>query len=307
MPPMQRDMEYTAADYVEFYREAYPSFPISHRYGGSIPLEMMRVEQGSHETRDIFADEIVVAVAAKSEIVHAAVDVGDGPNELRATAGGLYVAAPRGEALYSVDGPHTLLIAVLRERQVLDICGDDDLDISAPVCALHGKEAFDPLTSRHVTELWYELSENDAASNLLIDGMVQALLARLYRIGGAPPKPRAAARLDERQLARALELIDESISEASPRGGLTIERLAAELGVSQFYFSRAFKARTGMTPHQCLTLRRLDRARDLLEHSSASIAEIAYTCGFSSQAHMTSTFSKNVGVTPGRYRRSQRD
>ncbi|MEM8577270.1 MAG: AraC family transcriptional regulator, partial [Pseudomonadota bacterium] len=37
-----------------------------------------------------------------------------------------------------------------------------------------------------------------------------------------------------------------------------------------------------------------------------SIAEIAYNCGFSSQAHLTTRFSEEFGVTPARYRTQAR-
>ncbi|MEL6172340.1 MAG: AraC family transcriptional regulator [Pseudomonadota bacterium] len=30
---------------------------------------------------------------------------------------------------------------------------------------------------------------------------------------------------------------------------------------------------------------------------------MAYSCGFSSQSHMATTFAHHIGVTPGRYRR----
>jgi len=84
---------------------------------------------------------------------------------------------------------------------------------------------------------------------------------------------------------------------------LTLQELAAETGHSRSHFLRMFRATTGMTPHRYVLKRRLEQARQLLEHVESSIAEVAITCGFSSQAHLTLAFRKEFGVTPAEYRR----
>ncbi|MFC0691602.1 helix-turn-helix domain-containing protein [Paraburkholderia humisilvae] len=48
----------------------------------------------------------------------------------------------------------------------------------------------------------------------------------------------------------------------------------------------------------------LRRAREMLAHELSSIAEVAYAVGFSSQAHMTSIFTRRLGVTPAQIRKS---
>ena len=48
---------------------------------------------------------------------------------------------------------------------------------------------------------------------------------------------------------------------------------------------------------------RLRRTKCMLAGTDHSFADIAYACGFSSQAHMTTAFRKNLGTTPGAYRR----
>lgn len=303
MPPPSQDRAISGSRYVDFYKATYAQFPIKHRARGSIPLDMIHVEQGSHETRDLFKDECVLALVTRADVKNARVDAGDGALESVAKPGAIHFAAPRGSILYSVDGPHSLLIGVLNERKLTAVCDEDGIDIAAALRVLNGKERFDPLIARTIAELWYELAEADRASTLLIDGMTQSLLARIYRIGGADLRRRRTSQLDDRRLSRAMQLIDAAVADADFGAGLTVEKLATELGLSQFHFMRSFKARTGMTPYQCLMMRRLDRARELLEHSTAPIADVAYACGFSSQAHMTSAFSKHIGTTPGRYRR----
>ena len=75
------------------------------------------------------------------------------------------------------------------------------------------------------------------------------------------------------------------------------------LSVSQFH--ERFKERTGMTPHQYLIRKRLERAQLLLRdgHTPVQVAEM---CGFSSQSAMTSTFSQTLGITPLKYQKQFR-
>jgi AraC family transcriptional regulator len=102
------------------------------------------------------------------------------------------------------------------------------------------------------------------------------------------------------QLARATELLREHLD-----GNLPLAQLAAECSLSRSHFTRAFKASTGLPPHQWLLARRVDRAKDLMRTTDMPLSEIALACGFSEQAHMTRVFSRSVGVTPSAWRRAQ--
>ncbi len=83
---------------------------------------------------------------------------------------------------------------------------------------------------------------------------------------------------------------------------LSLQKMADMVGVSAFHFSKMFKLETGLPPHQFVLQHRIDRAKQLLADKNRSIAEIAYEVGFSSQSHMTETFRRLLGTTPGRYR-----
>jgi AraC-like DNA-binding protein len=72
------------------------------------------------------------------------------------------------------------------------------------------------------------------------------------------------------------------------------------LSVSQFH--ERFKDRTGMTPHQYLMRKRLERAQSLLAEGFPPI-QVAEMCGFSSQSAMTNVFSQTLGITPLKYQK----
>ena len=114
------------------------------------------------------------------------------------------------------------------------------------------------------------------------------------RIGVAAGCPRRA---HPRRLPAGQDLI-----ETKSGADLTIETLAKEACLSPFHFARAFKAATGMTPHRYVTERRIEKAKFWISEGRRPLAEIAYLCGFSSQASFTKWFGRLVGATPRAYR-----
>jgi AraC family transcriptional regulator len=60
-----------------------------------------------------------------------------------------------------------------------------------------------------------------------------------------------------------------------------------------------------MSPHRYLILRRVEKAKQLLHDTSASVAQIALDVGFSNQSHFTQVFHAITGQTPGRYRHAE--
>ena len=79
--------------------------------------------------------------------------------------------------------------------------------------------------------------------------------------------------------------------------------VASECGMSAFQLIRVFQRVLGVTPYAYLVQLRVNRARDLL-HQGVNVSEVAYSCGFSDQSHLTRVFKKAVGVPPGTYRRA---
>jgi AraC family transcriptional regulator len=84
--------------------------------------------------------------------------------------------------------------------------------------------------------------------------------------------------------------------------GIGLADLAALCGLRASQFSHAFKRSTGVAPYQWLLRRRIARARDQLSNSDAPLADIALASGFADQSHMTRSFVRHYGVTPGAWR-----
>ncbi|QEE43193.1 helix-turn-helix transcriptional regulator (plasmid) [Rhizobium sp. WL3] len=102
---------------------------------------------------------------------------------------------------------------------------------------------------------------------------------------------------------RDLRMLDEYIDNASG-SPITNAQLASLVNLPEAVFLKAFKVSTEETPYQYVLQRRILRAKSLLGMKDLSIAEIAYSCGFSSQSHMTDVFRCRVGATPASVRKS---
>ncbi|WP_282063283.1 AraC family transcriptional regulator [Roseobacter litoralis] len=84
---------------------------------------------------------------------------------------------------------------------------------------------------------------------------------------------------------------------------LSLADFAAETCTSKFQLLRRFARELGATPHAYLTQHRVKRAKDMIM-AGTSLADTAIACGFSDQSHLTRTFSRQLGLTPGCFARS---
>ncbi len=98
-----------------------------------------------------------------------------------------------------------------------------------------------------------------------------------------------------------MQSIINDLNEYPDRTLKTVE-LAKMADMSASMFCKTFKAITGTSPKQYAAKVRVDRARELLEHSTLNAGEIADQLGFASQSHFTRVFRNLVGAPPIEYR-----
>ena len=98
-------------------------------------------------------------------------------------------------------------------------------------------------------------------------------------------------------LRSVTDYVEENLAE-----GLTLEEISAVAHMSQFHFSRLFKASTGLSPHRYVVGRRVERARELLAKTALPLHEVARLAGFTDQSHLAKHFRRHLGVTPSRFR-----
>ncbi len=145
------------------------------------------------------------------------------------------------------------------------------------------------------------LASSGGRTPIYAETLCLGLLHTMFtEIAGGAEEAAHAPRLSDRDFQRVLEYIEAHL--AHPIG---LQDLARVSGQKMKAFSLAFRERTGFAPYAYVLKRRVETARDMIRATDLPIIEIAYTCGFSSQAHMTSTFKQRLGVTPGRIRQNR--
>jgi AraC family transcriptional regulator len=145
------------------------------------------------------------------------------------------------------------------------------------------------------------LSEGAHARDYLTR-LADALLARALQVSGPERRRRRRPDLAPFNLRRVEEHIDSRLAER-----INVSELASVAGLSRGYFSSAFRAATGESPHQFILTRRLAEARRRLDAGAGDLAQLALQTGFSSHAHLTTAFGRAFGVTPHAYRRLWRN
>jgi AraC-like DNA-binding protein len=100
-----------------------------------------------------------------------------------------------------------------------------------------------------------------------------------------------------RHLLRAKDLADARYHEP-----LDVSDLARAAHLSQAHFSREFRKVFGVSPHQYLLTRRLERAAALLRQTDWTVADICLAVGLRSVGSFTTSFRRAHGLTPTEYR-----
>ena len=88
--------------------------------------------------------------------------------------------------------------------------------------------------------------------------------------------------------------------------GLNLNSICNYLNISTSYFSTIFKEATGETFIEALVRVRMEKARELLEHTTLKNYEIAEKVGFSDPHYFGISFKKMTGKTPTEYAREKR-
>ncbi len=131
---------------------------------------------------------------------------------------------------------------------------------------------------------------NELAASYLVE-----LLANLCRV-----HPELVQNLNRPKYDRIFAV--QRDLDANYREPISISQLCKTHYISLHYLSHSFKAITGHSPKQYLTLLRLKHAARLLHDTALSIQEIAAESGFSDLSNFCKQFHREYGCTPSFYR-----
>lgn len=105
-------------------------------------------------------------------------------------------------------------------------------------------------------------------------------------------------RNEDDRIAQAIRFMNHHLFEQ-----IGVNQVAGAVNLSPSHFSRQFKSRTGYSPYEYIVLRRIDQAKHMLMSTQLSIKEIAFQTGYNSEENFIHSFQKNVGISPGMFRK----
>ncbi|WP_165920949.1 AraC family transcriptional regulator [Muricomes intestini] len=166
-----------------------------------------------------------------------------------------------------------------------------------------GREKF----TKDIKALLDEISEEDwrgqAGNRLMIKAdilKILTLLVRYYERANSRIEFFAGKKDSVRRIEQAFTFIKKNYGKK-----ITLEETAATVCMSPNYFSGYFKKTAGCSFQEYLTKIRMEKAKEMLHHSSDGILEIAQECGVSNTANFYRLYKKYYGIAPGEERHRQ--
>lgn len=161
---------------------------------------------------------------------------------------------------------------------------------SGCVFPLHGSQVV-PASLITILEI---LINGTVLNEALVSCSIQRMLTELHLIGSE----QLHTAINQTNLAKAIIYIENNYDQK-----ISVQDLAMHACMSMYYFSRVFKKSTGYSPHEYLTMIRLNRAKILLKATELSIKELAFKVGFNSEANFITCFKKHNTYTPNVFRK----
>ena len=105
-----------------------------------------------------------------------------------------------------------------------------------------------------------------------------------------------------RRYSDLIEIAKDQIRKTYMSDEISLNTIAAEVGMSPSYFSSIFSKEMGKTFVEYLTEIRMDRAKELLMCSSMKTSEIGYEVGYKDPHYFSYIFKKTQNCTPKEFR-----
>jgi AraC family transcriptional regulator len=189
-----------------------------------------------------------------------------------------------------------VVTAFLNPRVVEEIASDDHLPSQPELRPMF--RARNPLLNELILALAEEVRTGNPSGPLYAETLGTAVAAQFLRTQLRVPRERKTqGGLGPTTLRRLFDYVEDHLAEQ-----ILLRELAAIAGMSTFQLVRRFKETTGFPPHQYVTRRRIERAKQLLSEPESSVLEVALACGFASPSHFAQAFRVVTGITPTGYR-----
>lgn len=199
---------------------------------------------------------------------------------------------------FSEDGDEIENITVLVSQGFIDAVSAALPQLRAPLEQLSGIEtgcSFTGVIGRRFAEcLSGMVAQSDAMRAVsLLRLLVVAAEGGAARMAGRPRR--------DTDVERRLKKIEIFVTCNSIRK-VTIDDIAAHVGMNRSSLCTFFRRRTGMTVVEYVNHMRLDNARRLLADTPLTVQQVCYGSGFQDVPYFCRIFKRAFGLTPSEYR-----
>lgn len=158
---------------------------------------------------------------------------------------------------------------------------------------LPGGVSRDPRFVRIASQLLAEF--NRPLQTLEQQDLIYAFASSLQQVSGNSVKHTQA---NYTAIKRVREYIDDIITiDCAMSHDITLDELAVIAQYSKWQVARDFRSLYGTTPYRYVTLKRLQKAKTLIERGQP-LVQVAFSSGFADQSHLTRHFKQCFGTTP---------
>ena len=153
----------------------------------------------------------------------------------------------------------------------------------------------DETLKQKILELELEISEQNPCCNVSCKYLLFSTFIHMIRSYPCidPERGLSSHSVTTRSLRHSIDYIHENIERK-----LTLKELADVACMTPTYFSSVFRKYNGISPWEYITIKRVEKAVEMLRTTDMTKLEIAEHCGFSSASNFYKAFATVTGKKP---------
>lgn len=152
----------------------------------------------------------------------------------------------------------------------------------------------------YIKAILNEYKENKIGCRNIISSMLHCLIIEVLRQSDVFGSTKYVSGVSS-HFFKALQFVDNNISHK-----ITTADVADEVFLSVRHLNRIFYSNLNMTVSQYIKARKIDNSKKFLKETELNVKEVALLTGFDDEASFCKFFKREIGISPAKYRLSQK-